>query len=1132
VISDQKSSSGVFSLFTRHPNAANLLMVMMILFGIYGIFKLNTQFFPTVEIDTIRISVIWPGASAEDVQSNILTLIEPEVRFVDGLDSLSAYAREGAASLTLEFDKGTDMQKALADIEQAVSGLTTLPEDAERPVVSRAKLYETVAKISVSGPFSEQALQSYARLIRDRLLANGIDKVDFEGLRQSEIQVNLKPDALRRYNLSIADIAARLRGSSLDLPSGSQEGFVERQIRVMAQADTPDSLARLEILSFEDGRRVLLGDIATLQAGFDERDIQGFSKGQRAIELTIQRSVTSDTLQTQQRVERTYKQLQTLLPGSLELDLYDVRASRVKERIALLVENGLTGLVLVVLILFIFLNTRVALWVAAGIPVALLAALGFMYISGQSINMISLFALIMTLGIIVDDAIVVGEHTATRFALGDGPYEAAENGVGRMVFPVIAAMATTAAAFAPILLISDTIGQIMGALPLVVLAVLAASLIECFFILPGHLAHSLKKPDHLSFSWIRALIIGLIPALALLVLALQPELAIALGFSLDRIAFPLAEIYATAPLAFLFGLVFSGFITGIGLESLLYRQALKTAVQNEAQGSQRSLRNRLDSGFERFRESLIRPLARMAFHMRYITLSVALGSFIVIFGLLSGGHVGFVFFPSPEAETIQASVEMQPGTSEEQARAILSQIEKSLYTTTKALSDTPLIEATFVTLGKSGFNQADNVGRVNVELTSSESRTVRTRDIVKAWRQALPDLVGVQKIALSEQRAGPPGRDLDIRLSGANPDQLKQASLYLQKQLTGFAGVSGIEDDLPYGKPETLVQLNTQGTTLGLTSGELGQQVRNALSGAIARRLPGPDDDIPIKVRLGQSQDTDIQAYDTLADLDIRLPSGQFIPLGAVASLTERQGFSVIRREEGRTMVSVTADVDFTQISNEQIIEGLQDGPLQTLRQRWGVDVSFSGRAEEQQQSFADLRLGVIMALSAIYIILAWVFASYAKPLAVMIIIPFGLVGAVLGHMVLGFPLTILSLIGLLGLSGILVNDSIILVSRYQELRGEGDGVEVAAIQASCDRTRAVLLTSLTTVGGLLPLLFEKSLQAQFLMPMAITIVFGLAFATLFVLFLIPALLGIGDDMVRLTRLLTGRSPASFSQAK
>jgi multidrug efflux pump subunit AcrB len=1127
------SSSGAIGFFTRHPNAANLLMVLMILFGVYGLLKLNTQFFPTIEIDTIRISIVWPGASAEDVEANILKTVEPEVRFLDGLDKLTSYAREGSASLTLEFVKGTDMQKALADVEQAISGLTTLPEEAERPVVSRSQLYETVAKMALSGPFSEESLQAYARFVRDRLIANGIDKVDFEGLRQSEIHVDVDALALRHYNLSLDDISAKLRQGSLDLPSGSQDGLIEKQVRVQAQADDPQALRDLEIRSFDDGRRLLLGDLASVQNGFDERDIQGFSKGQRAIELTIQRTVTSDTLQTQTRVEKTYAELQNLLPASLNISLYDVRASRVKERIALLVENGLTGLALVVLILFLFLNGRVAFWVAAGIPVALMAALGFMYLSGQSINMISLFALIMTLGIIVDDAIVVGEHTATRFALGDSPYEAAERGAGRMFFPVIAAMATTAAAFFPILLISDTIGQIMGAMPLVVLAVLAASLIECFLILPGHLAHSLKSNHNGPvFSWRRVLLLALLPGLIIVWLAIKPEIATAFGFSLDVLAFALADIYAAYPLIFMIVVIGLVFAVAMGLETFLFRKALRHHdYEGDEADFQKSalLRQKLDHGFVIFRERAVRPVARLAYRGRYVTLSLCMAGFMLVIGALTGGHVGFIFFPSPEAETIRASVFMHPGTSEKEAIKILNTIETSLYQSAESLSEgsaDALIESSFITLGKSGFSQADNVGRVNVELTSSEIRTIRTRQIVQAWRSALPTLVGVQKIAISERRAGPPGRDLDIRLTNGSPEELKQAALVMQKELTAFAGVSGIEDDLPYGKPEVIIALNVKGASLGLTSQDIGNQVRNALSGAIARRLPGPDDDIPVKIRLADTQGLTVGARTTrnLSDLDIQLPSGDFIPLGDVATLTNRQGFSVIMREGGRTMVSVTADVDFTQISNDDIVSALQQGPAQRLKRDFGVDTSFSGRAEEQQQSFADLRLGVIMAMAAIYIILAWVFASYAKPFAVMLIIPFGLVGAVIGHMLLGFPLTILSLIGLLGLSGILVNDSIILVSRYSELRQEGNAIEVAAIQAACDRTRAVLLTSLTTVGGLLPLLFEKSLQAQFLMPMAITIVFGLAVATVFVLFLVPALLGIGHDISQTMRWIRGRS--------
>ncbi len=1067
----ERPSHGLISMFVRHPTASNLLMVGLVLLGIFSMQRLNTQFFPTIEVPIITVVVSWPGASAEDVEKNILDAVEPELRFLDGVDDVTSIAREGSGIVTMEFDAGADMQKAQSDVEQAVGRITTLPEDSEEPTITRATFYESVAKIAISGPFSETVLKSYAKTLRDGLLNAGIDRVTLSGARDEEIWVEVPERELQRFELTLADIAARIRESTRDLPSGVIKGDVEVQLRSFSDRKTPETISEIEIKSLGTGEKVFLKDIARVQTRFDDDEDIGLRNGRQAIELNVQRAVSADTLATMQALNNYLEKALGTLPSTLVVETYDVRGKFVQQRLGILVKNGLQGLVLVLIILFVFLDFRIAFWTAAGIPVAFLATLAVMYASGQSINMVSMFALIMMLGIIVDDAIVVGEHTATRQEKGDPPIVAAERGATRMLRPVLAATLTTQAAFFPIFLISGRIGDVMSAIPLVVTAVLAASVVECFFILPGHLRHGFggkpRKPG-----WFRR-----------------------------------------------------------NFDSLLHR----------------------------FRDGPFRAFVNITYAWRYTTVACAIGVLIIAIGLLAGGRVGFRFFPSPEPENIQALVVFGAGTPRDEQTKALAQLESALDVAEKRLlkrvarssderattprwderwrvpgpivdvfekarnavfgapvsgPETRLVENKFVTLGKAGRGRGENLAQIAVQLTPSEERTVPTKNIIRAWRKALPKVPGIERIALVGRHAGPPGRDVDVRLQDAPIGVLKAAANDLKESLTGFPGVSAIADDLPYGRPELVLELTPRGRALGFTSQSLGIQVRNAFQGAIATRFARGDEEITVRVRREQ----EAPGVQELGQIYLKSPAGIRVPLTEVVTIREKQGFSIIQRRDGLRTVGVTGDIDSEVSSTPQVVERLERDVMPDLVRKHGIRYEYKGREEERRESFADLKAGAILALAIIYIILAWVFESYAKPIAVMAIIPFGVVGAIVGHMVMGMHLTIISMIGLLGLSGILVNDSIILVTQVKERRRLGDGLREASVGASQDRLRAVLLTSLTTIGGLLPLLFEQSRQAQFLIPMAITLVFGLAVATILVLILVPALVGIGGDLARIGR--------------
>ncbi|MBC27224.1 MAG: acriflavin resistance protein, partial [Rhodospirillaceae bacterium] len=482
-----QSGAGPIGIFVRHPTAANLLMVVMIVAGLFALRQTNTQFFPDFGIDWISVSVDWPGASAEDIDDNIVQAIEPEVRFLDGVKRVRSTSVEGVAKISVEFLPGTDMQAALADVETAVGQVSTLPKDSEKPEIKRIVRYDTINRIVISGPYPESSLKAIAKGIRDDLLDRGVDKVDITGARDEEIWVEVAPERLLELNLTLSDISERIRGASQDLPSGNISGALKKTIRSIGLEKSAAGIGRIEVRSLKNGEKVFLKDIAVVRERFSETQPTLERKGVRAIELHVQRAVAADALEVADRVENYLKDLRPTLPPNLLVETFDVQSELIRSRIALLLENGFTGLILGVLILFLFLSVSVAFWISIGIPVEILATIAVMLASGQSINMVSLFGMIMGLGIVVDDAIVVGEHADKQLRSGLGPIEAAELGATNMIAPVFSSSLTTIAAFMPLFIISDVIGDIIRGIPLVVVAMIIASLIECFLVLPGHL---------------------------------------------------------------------------------------------------------------------------------------------------------------------------------------------------------------------------------------------------------------------------------------------------------------------------------------------------------------------------------------------------------------------------------------------------------------------------------------------------------------------------------------------------------------------------------------------------------------------------------------------------------------------
>ena len=1013
-------------LFARHRNAANLLFFSMIMLGFFGLTNLNIQFFPTTEIKAVNIIVPWPGATAQDVDKNIVATVQPEVRFIDGVKEFSSTSRQGVAIMNVEFYPETDMQRAVGDVEAAVNTLTTLPKESERPVISQETFFEPAASILVSGPFEERALRAFAKQIRDGLLERGIDKVSLEGYRDEEIWIEAHAAQLRRYALTPDEIAARVAGSSLDVPGGVLRGDVERQVRAVGLALTAEEVGAISLRNASDGRRLSVNDVARVTDTFDASQPEGWDGDNRAIRLILMRTKNGDAIEITETARAYIGELTKSLPPTLNVKIFDVNADKIIQRINVLLFNGLTGMMLVLGILFLFLNGRIAFWVAVGIPASLMATFGVMFYLDMTINMLSLFALIMTIGIIVDDAIVVGEHSATLFERGESPLTAAEGGAIRMTMPITAAALTTLAAFIPILAIGGVMGQFVRDIPLVLLSVLVASLIECFLVLPGHLSHALSRPPNEPAPW----------------------------------------------------------------------------------------RKKFFEDFDTFRDTKFRAFVTRAYDQRYTTGAVGLAVLIVAIGLLAGGRVPFRFFPSPEGEVINAYIFFQPGTKREATKQGTQSIEGALYAAEKELAPEgeKLVSVVFTQIGRTRTITGDERALISAELTPSEDRDIRTREIVSAWEKSMPEIAGLRYVFVRERRGGPPGRDIDIRLQNGEPDVLKQAALEVRQALEQYPGITRARDDLVYTKQELLLRVNAQGQALGFTNQIIGSMTRGTLEGVIAKRFARGDEEVTIRVL----QPRDASSPKQLEDIELSVPGTnppRFVPLSAVVEIVEKPGFSTIKRTDGYVTVSVVADYDDNAGNPNDVLTSMGEDTLPQIAAKYNIDFAFGGRNQEEMETMGSLRTGAILGLGMIYVILAFVFASYSRPIIIMSVIPFGLVGMVMGHFLMGFDLTFLSMIGLLGLSGILVNNSIILISRIEERRDEGEALRDAVINGICDRFRAVTLTSLTTVLGLTPLLFETSVQAQFLLPMVITIAWGLAFASLIVLFLVPSVLGMQEDL-------------------
>ena len=1008
----------------NHKTAANLFLMLMVILGVYSSKELNTQFFPNYSIDYVTVNMNWSGSSPKDIEESLIKPIEEKVRYIDKVKNVKSTARQGNASVLLELEAGADMKRALSDVDREVNSITFFPLEAESPEIKLIIPYEQIGLILVEGKVGETEIKKVAKSLREELLEKGIDKIEIDGIRNQVIYIDLDPIAVLSNKLDLEKIASNIKLDIKNIPSGIFKDDSVLQLRTFSKKDDPLEIENIEI-NINNLEKVRIGDIANVYETFDENQSEGFYSGNRAITIKVFRALGSDVLENTTILEETVKKFSKSVDENINIKIFDLSSQLIRDRINLLLKNGLGGLVLVLIVLMLFLRLKVVIWVAIGIPAAISVTLAIMLITGQSINMISLFALIMMLGVIVDDSIVVAEHIEYQNELGKEPLEAAYTGAIRMLGPVTAASLTTIAGFAPVFLISGVIGQVIEAIPLVVISVIIASLFECFLVLPGHL-----------------------------------------------------------------------------------KSALLSSTTKKI--SKLNLNNYLNS----FKEKQFLNFLLIATKYKYKTLLITISMLIISFALLKYSHVKFYFFPSPESQIILANFSFVPGTLKKHTKAFSKDIEKKLL----EIDDTKIVKTFYTTIGKpiwgsrlSTKEKGDHVGGMIIELISPEERDKRTIELINEWKESINIPVGLRNFTVLERKGGPPGLDIDIRIKSKDKEleTLKGAAIFLTEKLSKLKGVSDIRDNLPMGKREISFQLTEKAKSLGFNSNYFAKKIKATLEGVSVTKFFRGEEEIEIVVR-NKAKSFNLSNINSYLLLS---PKQNLVPLSEIVNIEKSQGFSVIKRNNGYREVSITAEIDENIVNPDDIMDEIENNLLVEMNKNYDLDWALAGRAEEQAETFSDMKKGGLLAVGVIYIILAFIFQSYLLPISIMSIIPFTLIGVILGHWITGFDITILSLVAIFGLSGIVINDSIIMVSNIYEKIRKGISLDLAIISGAKERLRAVILTSLTTIGGLTPLLFEGSVQAQFLKPMAITLVFGLMSSTLLVLVFIPVILKIGYDL-------------------
>ncbi|MBU2569033.1 MAG: efflux RND transporter permease subunit [Gammaproteobacteria bacterium] len=1041
------SHTGPIAWMAGHSVAANLAMVVCIIGGLLFLNNIRQEVFPDFEIDSVSISVAYPGASPEEVERGIVLAIEDAVGGLDGIKQITSSAKENAGTITVEALRGTDMQKFTQDIQKEVDRITTFPIDAEKPQITLIASKRRVISVALYGDAEDTVLHELAEQLRDQLLQDpGITQIDLEGVKPLEIAVEIPQDMLRRYRLSLGDIAQRIASASIDLPAGSvKTDSGEILIRIKERRDYGRQFSQLPIITTADGSQIKLGDIARITDGFDESDYYATFNDKPAVMLQVYSVGEQTPIQVSETVRNHLDKIAPELPEGIFTDVRRDASEDYAQRIDLLLRNSAMGLSLVFILLALFLELRLAFWVMMGIPIAFLGSFLFLPSIGVTLNMISLFAFIIAIGIVVDDAIIIGENIYHHRQEGLSPLQAAIQGAREMAMPVTFSILTNIATFMPLLFIPGFTGKIFFMIPLVVITVFLLSLAESLFILPNHLGH------------------------------LKP----------------------------------------------LKSQGIQAKIHHYQQ--------RFSDGFRRWTLHRYGPFLESVLEHRYLTVTLAFSLLIAALAYAASGRMGMTLFPKVESDYAQVTLTMPFGTPFEKTEAIARHLSEAAR---RVVSNVPngdlLLKGQFTEFGTIDRQQTlgSHLATVRTYLAPPEVRDdiLSTEQFTRRWRIEAGEIAGIEAILFESDAGGPSrGPAITVELNHRDIQVLEKASKRLAQMLSAYPIVNDVDSGLTSGKEQLDFTLLPEGRSLGLTAQDVARQVRNAFFGAEVLRQQRGRNEIKIMVRLPENERMSLKNVENLM---LRTPAGIEIPLTEAVQIERGRAYTEINRRNGRRNIQVKSGVTPRSRAGE-IINDLKATELPRLQEEFpGLQYSFQGSQAEMADNLSSLKISFVFALLAIYAMLAIPFRSYILPLIVIVSIPFGIIGAILGHLLMGYDLSILSMLGIVALSGIVVNDSLVLINYANEHRIGSAKTPLQVIKAAgIQRFRPILLTTLTTFFGLMPMILETSRQARMLIPMAISIGFGILFATLITLVLIPSLYLVAEDV----RVLVHKLKIAFS---
>lgn len=1036
-------SPGPISWMARNPVTANLLAAAFLVGGLLMGLRVKQEVFPEFEVDMVAIAVPYPGASPSEVEQGILLAVEEAIRGLDGIDRVLGAANEGVGTVMVELLAGTNRNKALTDIKNAVDRIVNFPEDAERPTVSLASNRREVINLVVYGDVEERVLRSLAEKARDELLTKEkVTYVELSGVRPLEISVEVPRGTLRTYDLTLEQIAGQIARAAVELPAGAVKTAAGEVLpRIAERRDLGAEFEDITVLSTPTGAAVKLSDIATIRDGFADTDVSARYFGKPAAMVKVFRVADQTPIEVADAVKAYVEDLREELPPGVGVAVWRDWSEIYRDRIDLLLRNARLGLILVFVTLGLFLEMRLAFWVTLGIPISFLGALLFMPALDISVNMISLFAFIVTLGMVVDDAIVIGENVYDLRRKGVPALRAAIVGARQMAGPVTFAILTTVAAFMPLLFVPGTMGKLFGVIPAIVILVLLISLVESLFVLPSHLAH-MKPPRR------------------------------------------------------------------AGLRAWLHGKQQK-----------------FSRGLEWFIRRAYAPVLAASLRYRYLTLALGLAVLIATFGFIKGGHIEVTFMPKVDSDLVTASAVLPYGAPVPDTERVQERLLAAAKEVLAEHGGDRITRGLYTQLGTpiAGGGPAASVAAqggshltgVQVYMVPSDQRDLTAVQFAREWRERAGEIPGLESLTF-RYTAGPSGgSSVDVQLTHKDLETLERAAADVAAALSSFEGVRDIDDGFEAGKPQLNLTIRPEARSLGLTATDIGRQIRNAFFGAEALRQQRGRDEVRMYVRLPEEERT---SEHDVEELMLRTPQGGELPLFRAADVERGHAYTRIQRTDARRTVNVTADVVEGVANPIKVRQALEAQALPDIIRRYpGLTYSFEGEQREMRKAMGALGTGFLFALFLIYGLLAIPFKSYVQPLVVMSAIPFGIIGAVVGHLVMGFDLSLISMMGIIALSGVVVNDSLILVDTANAgCRESGLSPMKAIYHAGVRRFRPILLTSLTTFFGLAPMIFEPSVQARFLIPMALSLGYGILFSTFVVLMLVPSLYLFVEDAKRL----------------